>query len=118
MSVFDRFMGVHRSNRFMGVFDRFMGVFDRFMIEKAHKTLGKGERPGTMNGQEHPGKIESERSNALERIVENGHGKFTVRSRSRSKNERNTVTICEIEPGTVNLSFLTENVTVTFSERS
>ena len=26
------------------------------------------------NGQEHLGTIESERSNALERIVENGHG--------------------------------------------
>jgi hypothetical protein len=46
-----------------------------------------------MNGHEHIGTIESERSNALERIVENGHGMvtFTVRSRSRSKNERITV---------------------------
>jgi hypothetical protein len=41
-----------------------------------------------MKGQEHLGTIESERSNALERIVENGHGTITV----RSKNERNTVT--------------------------
>jgi hypothetical protein len=37
------------------------------------KTLRNGERSGTVNGQEHLGTIESERSNALERIVENGH---------------------------------------------
>jgi hypothetical protein len=54
-------------------------------IENAHK------RSGTMNGQEHLGTIESERSNALERIDENGHGSVTVQSRSRSENERNTV---------------------------
>jgi hypothetical protein len=46
-----------------------------------------------MDGQEHLGTIESERSKALERIVENGHGTFTVRSSSRSKNERNAVNI-------------------------
>jgi hypothetical protein len=33
-----------------------------------------------MNGQEHLGTFESERSNALERIVENGHGTLTVMS--------------------------------------
>ena len=33
----------------------------------------KDERPGTVNGQEHLGTIESERSYALERKVENGH---------------------------------------------
>jgi hypothetical protein len=37
-----------------------------------------GERSGTVNGQEHLGTIESERSNALERIVENGHGTVTL----------------------------------------
>jgi hypothetical protein len=31
-----------------------------------------------MNGQKHPGTIELERSNALERIVENGHGHVHV----------------------------------------
>jgi hypothetical protein len=34
-----------------------------------------------MNGQEHLGTIESERSNASERIVENGHDTVTLRSR-------------------------------------
>jgi hypothetical protein len=58
-------------------------------IENAHNTLKNGhERSGTMNGQERLGTIESERSNALERKVENGHGAFTVRSRSCFKNER------------------------------
>jgi hypothetical protein len=52
------------------------------------------ERSGTVNDQEHIGTIELERSNALERIVENGHGTVTVRSRSRSKNESNTVFYC------------------------
>jgi hypothetical protein len=75
----------------------------RKTVENAHKTienarersgtLRNGERSGAVNGQEHLGTIESERSNALERIVENGHGTFTVRSRSRIKNERNTVII-------------------------
>ena len=66
------------------------------MIEKAHKTLRNshewsgtvrnGERSGTVNGQErygqeHLGTIGAERSNALERIVENGHGMDMVRSR-------------------------------------
>jgi hypothetical protein len=40
-----------------------------------------GEWSGTVNGQEHLGTIQSERSNALERIVENGHGMVTGRSR-------------------------------------
>jgi hypothetical protein len=35
--------------------------------------------------------FESELSNALERIVKNGHGKFTILSRSPIKNERITV---------------------------
>jgi hypothetical protein len=54
------------------------------------------ERSGTVNGQEHLGTIESERSNALERIVENGHGTVTVRSRSRIKNERKTVILAAL----------------------
>ena len=49
---------------------------------KRSETVRNGER------QEHLGTIESERSNVMERIVENG----TVRSRSRSKNER--ITVC------------------------
>ena len=40
---------------------------------KRSKTLRNGERSGTVNGQEHLGTIESERSNALERIVKNDH---------------------------------------------
>jgi hypothetical protein len=39
------------------------------------------ERPGTVNGMKRLGTFESERSNALKRIVENVHGTFTVRSR-------------------------------------
>ena len=52
--------------------------FRPFMIENAHKTIENvRERSGTVNGQENLGTIESERSNALERIVENGHGTVT-----------------------------------------
>ena len=36
--------------------------------------IRNGERSGTVNGQERLGDFESERSNALERIVKNGHG--------------------------------------------
>ena len=43
------------------------------------------ERSGTVNGQEHLGTIESERSNALERIVENGHGTVTLTRKKRKK---------------------------------
>ena len=50
-----------------------------------------GQERWTLNGQERLGTFESERNNALERIVENGHGTVTLRSRSRFKNERNTV---------------------------
>jgi len=49
------------------------------------------ERSGPVNEQERLGMFESELSNALERIVKNGHGKFTVLSRSPIKNERITV---------------------------
>jgi hypothetical protein len=48
-------------------------------------------RNGHGNGQERLGTFESRPSNALERIVESVHGAFTVRSRSRFKNERITV---------------------------
>jgi hypothetical protein len=54
-------------------------------------TVRNGERSEKVNGKEHLGRIESERSNALKRIVENGHGTVTVWSRSRIKNKRNTV---------------------------
>jgi hypothetical protein len=50
------------------------------------------KRSGTvMNARKRLGTFKSERSNALERIVEKGQGTFTERSRSRSKNERITV---------------------------
>jgi hypothetical protein len=43
-------------------------------IENAHKTIENAwEGSGTVNGHEHLGTIGWERSNALERIVENGH---------------------------------------------
>ena len=57
---------------------------ERLLINtlKRSGTVRNGwERSGTVNGQEHLGTIESERSNALERIVENGHGTVMVRSR-------------------------------------
>jgi hypothetical protein len=41
-------------------------------------TMNAHERSGAMNGQERLGTFKSERSNALERIVENGHGTFTL----------------------------------------
>jgi hypothetical protein len=44
------------------------------------------KRSGTVNGQEHLGTIESERSNALERIVENDHGKVTFQKRKKHCN--------------------------------
>jgi tRNA (Thr-GGU) A37 N-methylase len=43
------------------------------------------ERSGTVNGQEHLGTIESERSNALERIVENVHVTVTLTRQKRKK---------------------------------
>jgi hypothetical protein len=53
------------------------------------RTLRNGhERSGTVNGQEHVGTIESERSNALERIVENGHGTVTLTHQKRKKHCR------------------------------
>jgi hypothetical protein len=60
-------------------------------VNGQRSTVRNGERSGKVNGQEHLGTIESERSNALERIVENGHDTVTLRSRLRSKNERNTL---------------------------
>jgi hypothetical protein len=53
---------------------------------KRSKTVENAqERSGTMNGQEHLGTIESERSNASERIVENGHGTVTFTHQKRKK---------------------------------
>ena len=58
-------------------------------IENARErseTLRNGhERSGTLNDQEHLGTIESEHSNALERIVENGHGTVTFTLQKRKK---------------------------------
>jgi hypothetical protein len=45
------------------------GLGYRSKRQKAYKTVE--------NGQKHLGTFESERSNALERIVENGHGMVT-----------------------------------------
>ena len=61
-------------------------------VRNGHSNVhANGQERWTLNGQERLGTFESERNNALERIVENVHGAFTVRSRSRFKNERNTV---------------------------
>jgi hypothetical protein len=64
-------------------------------IESAHKTIENAhnnsqEYSGTLNGQERLGTFESERSNAMERIVENGHGTFTFTLQKR-KNYCNIV---------------------------
>ena len=50
-------------------------------------TVRDGERSWTVNSQERLGTFESERSNALERIVENGHGRVTFTLQKR-KNYR------------------------------
>jgi len=71
------------------------------MVRNGHGTLRNGQerswkrpcKPWTLNGQERLGMFESERKNALERAVENVHGTLTVLSRSRFKNDRNTVDI-------------------------
>jgi hypothetical protein len=45
------------------------------VILNAHNTVENGQEwTGTVNGQEHLGTFELERSNASERIVENDHG--------------------------------------------
>jgi hypothetical protein len=83
----------------MDVFLSFIFIF-RIPVEllkkvtndrKRSETDLKQELSGTVNGLKRLGTFESERSNALERIVENGLDSFTVLSRSRFKNERNTV---------------------------
>jgi hypothetical protein len=58
--------------------------------QKRSETVRNGHANVHVNGQERLGTFESEHNNALERIVENVHGAFTVRSRSRFKNERIT----------------------------
>ena len=46
--------------------------------KERHETIENAtERSGTVNGQERLGTFESERSNAMERIVENVHGTVT-----------------------------------------
>jgi hypothetical protein len=60
------------------------GYGERPGTVNAHITLKNDqERSGTVNGQERLGTFESERSNALERIVENGHGTFTLTFQKR-----------------------------------
>jgi hypothetical protein len=64
---------------------------DHETIEDAQErsgTVNVKERSVTVNGQERVGKIESERSNALERIVENGHGTVTLRDRNGNEKFR------------------------------
>jgi hypothetical protein len=51
--------------------------------QERSRTVRIGKHSGTVNGQEHLVTIESERSNALERIVENGHGKVTFTFQKR-----------------------------------
>ena len=55
-------------------------------LMKRSKTVmhANGQERWTLNGQERLGTFESERNNALERIVENVHGAFTVRSRFKN----------------------------------
>ena len=59
-------------------------------LMKRSETIRNGQKRWTLNDQERLGTFESERNNALERIVENVLS-LPVRSRSRFKNERNTV---------------------------
>jgi hypothetical protein len=80
------FHALHESNN-----KKLKIFFFTILDQERSETVRNGERSETVNGQEHLGTIESERSNALKRKVENGHGTFTVRSRSRIKNKRNTV---------------------------
>jgi hypothetical protein len=54
---------------------------------KRSKTLRNGEWSGIVNGQRCLGAFESERSNALGRIFENGHGTVTFTLQKR-KNYR------------------------------
>ena len=64
------------------------------MIEDAHKTIENArERSGTVNCQERLGTIESERNNAFERIVENGHGTVTLTRQKRKKHCKLKVTM-------------------------
>ena len=51
-------------------------------VKNGHSNVhANGQERWTLNGQERLGTFESERNNAVERIVENIHGTFTVRSR-------------------------------------
>jgi hypothetical protein len=77
----------------MDVFLSFIFII-RIPVERLKKVTNDQKSSGrvmkrseTVNGQERLGTLESERSNSLERTVENGHGTFTIWSRSRFKNE-------------------------------
>ena len=74
---YDRFrpFTVPERSPFLTVPDRFRAFYVRFRsFDDRKRSLNDRKRSGTVrNGQEHLGTIESERSNALERIVENGH---------------------------------------------
>jgi hypothetical protein len=88
---------------FLTVFDCFMSVYMRLRpflpllfiiripVEPLKNFTNDRSFSGPVNEQERLGMFESELSNALERIVKNGHGTFTVLSRSPIKNERITV---------------------------
>ena len=68
-------------------------------VQERSGTVRNDERSGTMNGQERWTVRDVERYatiilykvNGLKRLQNHVHGTFTVRSRSRFKNERNTV---------------------------
>jgi hypothetical protein len=68
MTVPERFRPFYE--RFRPFYERFRPFYERFRPFYDRKRSGWS---GTVNGQEHLGTIESERRNALERIVENGH---------------------------------------------
>jgi 3,4-dihydroxy-2-butanone 4-phosphate synthase len=84
MSVFERFRSfvtyLRRSTgiRIININGKktFINAKERHgTIENAHKTLRNAQECSGLlrNGQKRLGTIESERSNAMERIVENGH---------------------------------------------
>jgi hypothetical protein len=65
--IFQKFQAV---NYLQHSVSAFLTVPERFMIVS--------ELNGTLNGQKHLGVIKPGRNNALERIVENYHGTFTL----------------------------------------
>jgi hypothetical protein len=87
------FLTVHRQERELSKKGETLEIYWPYNVSsKISQTIEAfQERSGPVNEQERLGMFESELSNALERIVKNGHGKFTVLSRSPIKNEKITV---------------------------